>query len=860
MRCSSGLPIEEILPDIRRALSEGTGAVIEAPPGAGKTTIVPLALLDEPWLAGGRIIMLEPRRLAARAAAMRISELLGEATGATAGYRTRLDTLIGPSTRIEVVTEGVLTRVLQNDPSLEGVGCVIFDEYHERSLNADLGLALALESRSVLREDLRIVVMSATLDGSPVSALLAGAPVVRSFGRAFPVTVRYAPQLQPRPRAQERGEGLTGPSFISRVTGAVLTALKEEEGGVLVFLPGSGEIRRVEAALRGKDLPPEVQVAALYGDLSKETQDSAIRPAPAGKRKVVLATSIAETSLTIEGVRVVIDGGLKRVQRFSPSTGMSRLETVRVTRDSADQRSGRAGRTCPGVAIRLWPESETASLLEKSTPEIMEADLTPLAMELALRGIVDPAELKWLDPPPAGAMGHAKDVLTRLEAVDSAGRATAHGRRMGSLSLHPRLAHMVIKGMELGLGSLACHLSALLTERDFFRPSPSAGPRDPDIRHRIEALIGGRGGRNGTPASGYDTGLCERIKTVARRLEKEVSVRSPATEADDSGLLLAFAYPDRIAKRRPGNGGRYLLSNGRGAYFQGPGPLSSEEYIVAASLDGGEKDSAIFLAAPVSLAALEKHFSPEIQDTATVEWDQSVKGVVAVRKRTLWGLVLSEARIENPGHEEVLESLVSGIRLNGLGSLPWDKKSESLMARIRLLDRLRKEKGLGSPEFSRDFSDESLLEGLREWLGPWLEGMTRLEHLKRLDMNAVLTGMLTREERQALERLAPTHITVPSGSRIPVDYSGARPVLAVRLQELFGLEKTPAIAGGKLRVLLHLLSPAGRPVQVTEDLAGFWATGYGHVKKELKGRYPKHCWPDDPLRAEPARGVKRGPR
>lgn len=854
MRNTSGLPIEDMIPDIRRALSEESSAVIEAPPGAGKTTIVPLALLDEPWLSGGRIIMLEPRRLAARAAAMRMSELLGEATGSTVGYRTRLDTLTGPSTKIEVVTEGVLTRVLQDDPSLEGVGCVIFDEYHERSVNADLGLALALESRSVLREDLRIVVMSATLDGREVSDLLGGAPVVRSYGRTFPVTVRYAH----RPAA--RGEGLCGQSFISGVTGAVLAALREEEGGVLVFLPGSGEIRRVEAALKEKDLPPEVQVAALYGDLSKETQDRAIRPAPAGNRKVVLATSIAETSLTIEGVRVVIDGGLKRVQRFSPSTGMSRLETVRVTRDSADQRSGRAGRTCPGVSIRLWPESETASLRDKSTPEIMEADLTPLAMELALRGIVDPAELKWLDPPPAGAMSHARDVLVRLEAVDSAGRATAHGRRMGRLSLHPRLAHMVIKGIELGQGSLACHLSALLTERDFFRPPPSGAPKDPDIRHRIEALIGGRGVRNDSPVSGYDTGLCERIKTVARKLMKVTAVRDSAVEAGDSGLLLAFAYPDRIAKKRPGNGGRYLLSNGRGAYLKDPAPLSSDEYIVAASLDGGEKDSAIFLAAPVSLAALEKHFSTEIRDTRTVEWDQATKGVVAVRKRTLWGLVLSEARIENPGHEEVLESLISGIRLNGLGSLPWDKRSGSLMARIRLLDRLRKEKDLGSPEFSRDFSDEVLLEGLSEWLGPWLEGMTRLEHLKRLDMNAVLTGMLTWEERQALERLVPTHITVPSGSRIPVDYSGARPVLAVRIQEIFGLEKTPAIAGGRLPVLLHLLSPAGRPVQVTEDLAGFWAAGYGLVKKELKGRYPKHHWPDDPVRAEPSRGIKRGPR
>lgn len=853
MYYASDLPIEEIIPDIRRALAHGTGAVIEAPPGAGKTTIVPLALLDEPWLAGGRIIMLEPRRLAARAAAARMSELLGEEAGSTVGYRTRLDTLVGPSTRIEVVTEGVLTRFLQNDPSLKGIGCVIFDEYHERSLQADLGLALALESRSVLREDLRIVVMSATIDGSEVSALLGGVPVLRSSGRTFPVTVRYVPQSTPL----VRGEELTGPAFISRVTGAVVAALKEEPGGILVFLPGSGEIKRVEAALRGKDLPPEVQVAALYGDLSKEAQDQAIRPPGPGKRKVVLATSIAETSLTIEGVRAVIDGGLKRVQRFSPSTGMSRLETVRVTKDSAEQRSGRAGRTGPGVSIRLWPGSETALLRQKSTPEIMEADLAPLAMELALWGVKDPGALKWLDPPPPGAMGHARDVLLRLEAIDAAGGATAHGRKMARLPLHPRLAHMVIKGMELGHGSLACHISALLTERDFFRPGPAAGVRDSDIRHRLESLLGARKDFSRTD---LDRALCERIRTVARKLKKEVAVRDSVEDVEKAGLLLAFAYPDRIAKRRPGNDNRYLLSNGRGAYFQRPEPLSSEEYIVAASLDGGEKESVIFLAAPVSQAALEKHFAPEIQESETVEWDQTIKGVAAARKRSLWGLVLSEARIENPGREEVIESLLYGLRLNGLGALPWDKRSENLMARIRLLDRLSKEKGPVFQAFSRDFSDERLLDGLRVWLGPWLEGMTRLEHLKRLDMNAVITGMLTWEERQALERLVPTHITVPSSSRIPVDYSGPRPVLAVRLQEVFGLEKTPAVAGGKLPVLLHLLSPAGRPVQVTEDLAGFWASGYLLVKKELKGRYPKHHWPDDPLRAEPARGVKRGPR
>ncbi|MBI5588321.1 MAG: ATP-dependent helicase HrpB [Deltaproteobacteria bacterium] len=852
MRYSVNLPIEEVLPDIRRALEHGRSAVVEAPPGAGKTTIVPLALLDEPWLAGGRIIMLEPRRLAARAAAMRMADLLGEEVGSTVGYRTRLDSKTGPYTRIEVVTEGILTRFLQNDPSLQGAGCVIFDEFHERSVHADLGLALTLESRSVLREDLRVLVMSATLDGQEVSGILGGAPVIKSMGRTFPVAVRYTPE-DGRP---VRFEWLTGPAFISRVAGAVFTALTQESGSILVFLPGSGEIKRVEALLREKNLHPDVQVVPLYGDLQRETQDLAIRPAPAGKRKVVLATSIAETSLTIEGVTVVIDSGLKRVQRFSPSTGMSRLETVMVTKDSAEQRRGRAGRTGPGVSIRLWAEVETRALREKNTPEILEADLTPLALELAIRGVKDPAELQWLDHPPAGGMMHARDVLTRLEAMDTEGNATEHGIKMAKLPLHPRLAHMVIKGKELGLGSMACHLSAFLTERDFFRMKPDG--RDSDLRHRLEVLLG----RSGHAVShDIDRALCERIRAVARQVKRALGVGDSAEDIEKTGLLLAFAYPDRIARRRSGKENRYLLANGRGAYFQRTEPLAAEEYLVAASLDGGDRESSIYLAAPVTVAALEEHFSDDIKESEVVEWDQGVKGVAARRRRTLWGLVLSDARIENPGKEDLLEAFLAGIRQNGLRVLPWERRSENLMARIKILSRLGKDNSSVSSGFTHEFSDEWLIDNLKEWLGPCLVDMTRLEHLKRLDMHAVITGMLTWEERQALERLVPTHITVPSGSRVPIDYTGGeRPVLAVRLQEMFGLDKTPTIANGKLALLLHLLSPAGRPVQVTEDLAGFWAASYQIVKKELKGRYPKHYWPDDPLRSEPARGVKRAPR
>lgn len=842
MLYNTSLPIEEVIPDIRRMLEAGQSAVLEAPPGAGKTTIVPLALLDEAWLAGKRIIMLEPRRLAARAAAFRMADLLGEKVGGTVGYRTRFDSIVGPSTRIEVVTEGILTRFLQNDPSLEGIGIVIFDEFHERSIHADLGLALTLESRSVFREDMRIMVMSATLDGMEVSQLLGGAPVIRSTGRAFPVTVRYMPEAM----KSKRVEALTVPAFVSRVVKAVSMALREESGSILVFLPGSAEIRRVEAGLR-EGLPADVDAVPLYGDLPRDLQDLAIMPSPSGRRKVVLSTSIAETSLTIDGIRVVIDGGLQRKPRFSPSTGMSRLETVKVTRDSAAQRSGRAGRLEPGVCIRLWSEAEDRTLREKNTPEIMEADLTPVALELAIWGVKDPKEFKWLDPPPDGGMSHAREILMHLGAMDHEGNSTQHGSVMAKLPLHPRLAHMVILGKEMGLGSLACHLSALLTERDIFKMKQDS--MDPDIRHRLGLLLGQTGQIKSFDA---DKALCERIRTAARQIKKQLAIEDSCDDVEKAGILLSFAYPDRIGKRRIGGGGRYLLANGRGAYFPTP-ELSTEEYIVAASLDGGEKESRIFLAAPIKEAELEEHFAGEIVESDLVEWDQAQKGVSARRKRRLWNLVLSDTLLQNPCKESQLEAFLSGLRQNGLGVLPWDRIAENLRARISFLNRVSGQTGIAFPELS----DGWLLNNMEEWLGPWLDGMTRLEHLKRFDLKGAIRGTLTREQQQALERMAPTHIIVPSGSRIHIDYTGGRPVLAVRLQEMFGLGETPAIANGKAPLLLHLLSPAGRPVQVTEDLAGFWAASYASVKKELKGRYPKHYWPDDPMQAEPAKGVKK---
>ena len=821
-----GLPIDALLPDLRRNLAGTPSAVLQAPPGAGKTTRVPLALLDAEWLGNKKIVMLEPRRLAARAAARFMAHSLGETVGQSVGYRVRLDKKVGPRTRIEVVTEGILTRMLQHDPSLQHIGLVVFDEFHERSLQADLALALCLDVQGALREDLRLLVMSATLDGAAVARLLGDVPVLTSEGRSYPVQTRYRPT-----RAQfAREPG----AFCEEVAQAVRTALQEQSGSLLVFLPGEGEIRRVERVLQTAGLGAEVILAPLYGQLSAPAQDSAIQPAPAGRRKVVLASAIAETSLTIEGIRVVVDAGLMRLPRFDPNSGLTRLATMPVSRASADQRRGRAGRLEAGVCYRLW--SEHLHLQPHSVAEILQADLAALLLELASWGVRDAAQLRWLDMPPAAHIAQATELLQKLGALDAGAQITAHGRAMLELGTHPRLAHMMLRGAELGYGVVACELAALLGERD---PLSHALAGDADLVLRLEWLRG-----TGARAD-VARGLRRQLRDTAQQWQRQLRCALAAADDGDlnmAGVLLACAYPDRIAQRRGTADNRFLLSNGRGAFFADAQPLAAQDYLVAAYLGDG-REARIFLAAAVDRQQLLDYHGTLLSEHRCVDWNAAEQCVQARRQRRLGELVLDDRSWQEADPERVRAALLEGIARHGSACLPWNDAARQLQARVGFMHRL-------APQEWPDLGDDALMTGLQDWLSPWLDGMTRLAHLKRVDLHSVLLAQLSWQQQRRLDELAPTHVSVPSGSRLRVDYGQETPVLAVRLQEMFGLSDTPCIAGGRVPLLLHLLSPARRPVQITRDLAAFWSGAYHEVKKELKGRYPKHHWPDEPLQAE----------
>jgi len=834
----SRLPIEDVLPALRRTLTEGRNALLTAAPGAGKTTRVPLALLDASWLEGKSLIMLEPRRLAARAAAHRMASMLGEPVGATVGYRMRLDTKVGPKTKIEVVTEGILPRLLQQDPALSTYAIVVFDEFHERSLQTDMGLALCLESQRLFRPDLRLLVMSATLNCGPVADLLGQAPVIACEGRLFPVETRYLDQP------------LSG-HLDAAVVQSIRRSLAQDQGSLLVFLPGMAEIRRVEQKLLDLKLAPNILIAPLHGDLPQEAQDRAIAPAPAGTRKIVLATSIAETSLTIDGVRVVIDAGLLRVPRFDSRSGLTRLETIRVTQDSAEQRRGRAGRLEPGICSRLWTSGEHQSLAPCRPPEILDSDLAPLLLGLAQWGTANPAELSWLTPPPAGTVAQARELLTDLGALNIEGQITAHGRRMAELPLHPRLAHMLLKALSLQLTDLACELAALLSERDILR-DPS-GRRNADLRLRLDIL---HGAYDYAAGATIDRAACQRVRRTADLWQRQ-HLRAARSDRqgslDETGLLLALAYPDRIAQRQRGNDARYLMANGRGAVFANPDLLGSEDYLVIADLDGSGQWAKINLAAPVQLRDLETLYADRIQVIDEVSWDEAAQMVRATRQRRLGSLILSARGLSKPDPWTISAALLEGIRLAGLDRLAWTPELRQWRARVAFLRRIE-----GQESRWPDLSDQALLQTLDDWLAPYLTGLTTFDRVATLDLTQPLRALLSWEQQRQLDRWAPTHLTVPSGSNVRVEYETPDlPVLAVRLQEMFGCKDTPRLVDGKIPVMLHLLSPARRPVQITKDLSSFWRSTYLEVKKELRGRYPKHSWPDDPLIAPPTAKAKR---
>lgn len=814
------LPIDEALPELIAAIGAAGRAVLQAPPGAGKTTRVPLALLDAGAFEG-RLLMLEPRRLAARAAAERMAETLGEPVGRTVGYRIRGEAKVSRDTRIEVVTEGILTRMIQSDPELSGVGCVVFDEFHERSLNADLGLALAWEVRGALRDDLILLVMSATLDAGPVAAMMDDAPVVTSEGRAFPVETRWLPRpLGPRLRLPDATADL------------VAEALAETEGGILVFLPGEGEIRRTEALLRPR-LPADATLRPLYGALDFKAQRAAIAPAESG-RKVVLATSIAETSLTIQDIRVVVDAGRARRARFDPNSGMSRLVTERVSRAEADQRRGRAGRVAPGVCYRMWTKGEEGGLPPYPPAEIESADLTGLALDLALWGARGPEDLAFLTAPNPGAFAEARALLTDLGALDAGGAITDHGRALAALPVHPRLAHMLLRA-----GPSAAPLAALLEDRD---PLPRAAPVDLSLR--LAALKDPRAFADRHPWQA-DRGAVERIRTEAKRLAR---LTDTPDAGFDAGEMAALAYPDRIGLRRKGDAPRWVLSGGKGATLDPGDPLAGQRLIVATDLDGDTREAAIRQAATITEGGLRMLYAERIHWRDVCDWSRRDRRVVARRQEVFGALVLDDRTWPEAPPEAVARAALDGVRDLGLDALNFSPAARRLQARVELL----RGQGADLP----DLSDEGLMARAEDWLLPHLTGRRTAADLAALDLLEPLRQSLSWDEMQLVDRLAPAHFTTPLGRKVPIDYSGEAPGIEVRLQELFGVTIHPTVGPERLPLRITLLSPGHKPVQVTMDLPGFWASSYADVRKDMRGRYPRHPWPEDPTEADPTTRAK----
>jgi ATP-dependent helicase HrpB len=832
------LPITHVIPEVKEKLLTHNRLVLQAPPGAGKTTALPLALLDEPWLKGKKILMLEPRRLAVRSSAARMAELLGEKVGERIGYQVKMDSVQSKKTQILIVTEGILTRKLQADPSLEDVALVIFDEFHERSLHADLSLALTLESQSVLREELKILIMSATLNTTAISGLLDNAPIVQSEGRAYPVERMYLDVTTPQPKPKEL------PSYVAKL---ILKCLEQEEGNILVFLAGVRQIKGVEKLLLEAKLK-DVYISTLYGNLSKEAQDRAIKAPPQGKRKIVLSTNIAQTSLTIDGIKIVIDSGIQNVSVFNPFSGMNKLESQFISEDSATQRAGRAGRTSAGKAYHLWHKSKI--LLKHDSPEILSADLCQLVLELALWGCDDVHTLSWLDTPPITAVHHAKTLLTELGALDKEGHITPHGEAMSRYGLHPRLAHMMLKAKALNLSYEASLLAVLITEKDILTNSYA----NADLRERVQ-ILHDVAQKKKVNSRFVNIPQCKNLLKLAKKAMGSVGLASADQNHQNKnintellGVLLAFAYPDRVAQLRHAKGSTYLLSNGKGAHLHSEDTLFNSSYLVISDLDAKSTNATIYKALSLSLGQIEEHL-----ETSTIErvtWNEEQERVEVRKVEMLGKLTLKEIQLQSRDNPEITEVLLDELEAMGLEVLRWSKEATRLRERVNFLHHHE----VSFP----DFSDTYLEENLEEWLAPYLTNISTLKAVQNLDLHNILLGQLSYEQTQKLDTLAPAKIKVASGSNIAIDYTNpTQPILAVRLQEMFGTTETPSVMGSKVKLMLHLLSPASRPMQMTQDLESFWANTYDEVKKELRGKYKKHYWPDDPLVAVATARVKK---